>query len=194
MSMKRILSILMIAIPLVLFGCMSKVPLYVASKTESALVQMRDNDFQYYSDLIKQNRERFEKQVDAWYVWNLQVAETEGALSADGVIYLAKRESEKRSEFDANEAQSIANLKARGSNYEYLIELQHEAINSYIEQQEAIASAIDKLANDLKAEAQLMALDSVLRREQLLKSGTITTPVSEPSTEAIVVPTNVTGE
>jgi len=126
------------------------VPFYVAGKIETLTAVRKQQEMAHYLDQFKNRRSEFETQLDAFYVNSLRQAEEDGVLNAEGIAYLNKVESDKRSAFNANEAVALARLESNLKFYDDIIELQGMTTASIRETERQNAQAFRELVVELR--------------------------------------------
>jgi len=139
--------------------------MYVASTNKSFISNIRDSEFDRLSKELIQNRVAFEEDLDNFYIRTLYLAEKEGNLDTDGIIYLNQKEAELREQMDAVEKQSIDNIDAYIRSFDEQIEKNDKYIVSILDSDKLMAERITQLSIQLNEKISVLQEDAAKRRE-----------------------------
>ena len=172
------------------------VPFYVAGKVETLAAVRKQQEMNHYLNKFKTKRDKFEAELDAFYLDTLHESAQNGLLTPSGIAYLNKVEAEKRKEFDANEEAALNSLKSNLKFYDDIIELQGMTTASIRKAEQEQAEAFNEMVTELGAYAIQEAQAAAERRKQAIdkiKNDDPVTSPEEPSAEAVEIEANYIG-
>lgn len=176
--MRKIFYLIIIVVSL--SGCIyNKVPIVVATQTQSQLSMRRDAEEGYWLGKLKNRRVEFETQLDEFVVGSHHDMEEHGLLTPASIARISIEEEMLRDEFDANEAKALADLGENLRWYDSLITMQQKLIDSELEIEASRADAIDRITSELATFTETLVSNANTRRKSLADSSVqvkLTTP------------------
>jgi hypothetical protein len=152
---------------LTLSGCCDYGLVFVTTKNESYMTQLKNNEFEYWRSRILERRVEFENDMEKFIVDTIIESRDRGILDANGIIYLMEREVFLRNTFDSNEARAIDMIGRRMRSYDDLITLNVKARNDSIEAREALLRSLGESMGSLQEELREMRGSLASQRSSL---------------------------